>query len=228
MSTMIIEARGVSKSYVCPSETVTPIRGLDLQVLQGDFVLIYGQSGSGKTTLLNLLAGIDSVDEGLLSFEGERYDRKSDLQLTRMRRDHLGVIFQSFELVSVMSCFENIEYPLILQGAGRTERKKRVEAMAALLGIGNLLRRKPELVSGGQRQRVAICRALVGDYRLILGDEITGNLDPDNSDLVYDLLGAMNRNQGRTFVMVTHNRDLKKYATKVYRLKNGALVEEQP
>jgi putative ABC transport system ATP-binding protein len=223
----VIKAKGLKKSYVCPTEVVCPIDGLDLEVNEGDFVLIYGPSGSGKTTLLNLLAGLDKLDGGTLWFKGERYDEKSDRQLTWMRRDHIGVIFQSFELISVMSCFENIEYPLIMQGVAAPERKRRVREIAALLDIESILARRPEKISGGQRQRVAICRALVGNYSLILGDEVTGNLDPRMSERVYAVLSGMNNGKKRTFIMVTHNVDLKKYATKVYHLANGVLQEEQ-
>jgi len=223
----LIKAQNLKKSYVCQTETISPIDGLNLDVNEGDFVLIYGPSGSGKSTLLNLLAGLDKIDKGTLWFKGARYDEKNDRQLTRMRRDHLGVIFQSFELISVMSCFENIEYPLIMQGVPPKERKQRVRGFSRLLEIESLLGRKPEEISGGQRQRVAICRALVGNYSLILGDEITGNLDPYLSDQVYSVLSEMNNGKKRTFVIFSHNNSLKKFATKIYHLANGVLEEEK-
>lgn len=223
----IIKAQKLKKSYVYPTEVICPIDGLSLDVNEGDFVLIYGPSGSGKSTLLNLLAGLDKIDEGTLWFNGTRYDEKNDRQLTRMRRDYLGVIFQHFELISVMNCFENIEYPLIMQNVPAKVRKKRVREYASLLDIEKLLNRKPKDISGGQRQRVAICRALVGNYSLILGDEITGNLDPHLSAQVYGALRGMSNGKKRTFVMVTHNTSLKKYATKIYHLVNGILEEEK-
>lgn len=225
-SSCVIKATNLKKAYICPTEVVRPINGLHLEVNKGDFVLIYGPSGSGKSTLLNILAGIDKVDEGDIWFMGEKYTQKSDRMLTSMRRNQLGVIFQSFELITVMSCYENIEYPLLLQGVSEAERKKRVKEIAALLDIENLLYRKPTMISGGQKQRVAICRALVGNYGTILGDEITGNLDPVMSERIFELLGNMNKLSSRTFIMVTHNVSLKKYASRVFHLLNGTLQEE--
>jgi len=222
----ILKAVGISKSYECPTETVTPLRNLSFEACRGDFILIYGPSGSGKTTLLNVLCGIDRISEGKILFMGEPLESKRDRELTLIRRMKLGVIFQSFELIPVMTCYDNIEYPLLLQGVPTKERKRRIMEMADMLEIGGVLSRRPEKISGGQKQRVAICRALVGDYQIILGDEITGNLDPDLSERVYSHLGEINSARGRTFVMVTHNPDLRRYANRVLHLTHGTLEEE--
>ncbi|MBN1243435.1 MAG: ABC transporter ATP-binding protein [Spirochaetales bacterium] len=222
----LLEARDLVKRYPSASETVTPLDRLSLEIRQGDFALVFGPSGSGKTTLLNLLCGIDRPDEGSVSFDGRRVDDSGDKALTLLRRESLGVIFQGFELVPVMSCRENVEYPLVLKDIARAERRSRIRRMAAALDIEGILDRKPAQVSGGQRQRVAICRALVAGYRIVLGDEITGNLDQASAARVYDLLAAMNRDEGMTFLMVTHNTALTPYANKVYRLSGGTLAEE--
>lgn len=222
----ILQAINVTKSYECPTETVTPLRNLNFEVQEGDFILIYGPSGSGKTTLLNVLCGIDRISHGRIYFMGEPLDTKRDWELTQLRRMNLGVIFQSFELISVMTCYDNIEYPLLLQGVPPKERKRRITKIADMLEIGGLLSRKPEKISGGQKQRVSICRALVGNYKIILGDEITGSLDSDLSERVYSHLKDINYTQGRTFVMVTHNPDLRRYANRVLHLTHGTLQEE--
>ncbi len=227
MEEILLRAENISKAYFYPTETVQALGGLDFSVAKGDFVLIFGPSGSGKTTLLNVLGGLDKPDDGQLVFDGERYDNRSDRWRTHLRRHKLGVIFQSFELVSAMSCYDNIEYPLLLQGVESPERKKRILEAAETLGIEELLKRKPERISGGQRQRVAIARALVGRYQCILGDEITGNLDVVTSERVYLKLRELNKQWGHTFVMVSHDHNLAQYADRVYTLQAGKLVGEK-
>lgn len=219
----VFEIRNLIKSYYSASETTTPIRGLELKVSPGEFVLIYGPSGTGKTTLLNLIAGLDIPDSGEIHFMGQRFDNKKDHEKTLIRRYQLGVIFQGFELIRSMSCYDNIEYPLLLQDIPEKERKCRIDEAAAELGVESILHRKPDLVSGGQQQRVAIARALVPDYNCILGDEITGNLDKKTSRKVYNILTYHKKRQGKSFVLVSHDPDLRDYADTVYDLTEGVL-----
>lgn len=222
----VLKAHSLEKKYISATETVYPIRNVSFEVYPKDFILIYGPSGSGKTTLLNLLSGIDRPNEGTIWFNDLSYKGLSDFELTKLRRFNMGVIFQSFELIPVISCFENIEYPLLYQGIKKDIRKKKIKEIASLLEVEDLLNRKPSQISGGQKQRIAICRALVGNYDIILGDEITGSLDPLMSERVYALLKNMSEKEGKTFVLVTHNIELKKYASKVYHLVQGCLEEE--
>jgi putative ABC transport system ATP-binding protein len=220
----VFDIRNLVKSYYSASETTTPIRGLNLKVSSGEFVLIYGPSGTGKTTLLNLIAGLDIPDSGEIHFMGERYDNKKDHEKTLIRRLQLGVIFQGFELIRSMSCYDNIEYPLLLQDIPEKERKRRIEEVASELGVEAILHRKPDLISGGQQQRIAVARALVPDYNCILGDEITGNLDKKTSRIVYDILTDHKKRQGKSFVLVSHDPELRDYADTVYDLNEGVLV----
>jgi len=223
----IIETRGVLKKYRTATEEIIPLEYVDFYADEGEMVLIYGPSGSGKTTFLNILCGIDTPDAGELYFRGEPYHHKTDKELTLMRRWHMGVIYQSFELIRVMSCYDNIVYPLFLQGKmDKAYVRERITFYAEALGIQEILFRKPSEVSGGQSQRVAICRALVGEYPLVLGDEITSNLDADTTMRVYDFLHALSRQEKRTFVLVSHNVELKRFADRIFHLRGGKLCQE--
>lgn len=219
----VFDIRNLVKSYYSASETITPIRSLNLRVSAGELVLIYGPSGTGKTTLLNLIAGLDLPESGEIHFMGERYDNKKEQEKTLIRRHRLGVIFQGFELIRSMSCRDNIAYPLMLQEVPRDERIRRINEAAAELGVDGILHRKPDLISGGQQQRIAIARALVPDYCCILGDEITGNLDRKTSRMVYDILTEHKKRQGKSFILVSHDPELREYADTVYDLNEGVL-----
>ena len=219
----IFTIRNLEKSYYSSTETIRPIRDVSIDVSEGEFIMIYGPSGSGKTTLLNLIAGLDEPDEGSIYFLNERFDNKKDHDKTMIRRNQLGVIFQGFELIRSMTCRDNIAYPLILQGMSRDQQKERIESTAEALDVLEILHRKPESISGGQQQRIAIARALAPDYKCILGDEITGNLDRKTSHRVYQMLSSHKLDRKKAFILVSHDPELREYADRVYNLNEGIL-----
>ena len=202
------------------------MRNVDIAIRAGDFVTVLGPSGSGKSTLLNVLSGIDTVDHGEIYHRGQPLSGYSDARRTHLRRRSITVVFQSFELVSLMSCYRNLEFPLALQRVPRSQRRSRVRQIATLLEIGDLLDRRVNAISAGQRQRVAIARALVVEPEVMLGDEITGSLDSRTSRRVYSLLREQQRTIGRTFVLVTHDQSLVEPTDRVFQLSDGDLQEQ--
>ena len=223
VSGAVLQAQRATKRYRSAAGDVMALSGVDLVVRQGEFVIVIGPSGSGKSTLLNVLAGIDAVDEGKVHYRGRALSDYTDAQRTRLRRCALVVVFQSFELVPLMSCYRNIEFPLLLAHVPRAERRCRVQRIADQLLIGDLLGRRVSAVSMGQRQRVAIARALVVEPEVVLGDEITASLDSHSSRRIYGLLRRQQRNAGRTFVMVTHDSSLVEPTDRVLHLHDGTL-----
>ena len=221
----LLEATRATRRYRSKTGAVTALRGVDLTVRRGDFAVVLGPSGSGKSTLLNVLSGLDIVDEGRICYQGRELRSYTDAQRTRLRRRALAVVLQSFELVPLMSCYRNIEFPLLLARIPRRERRRRVQRIADRLEIGDLLARRVSAVSVGQRQRVAIARALVGEPEVVLGDEITGNLDARSSRRIYALLREQQRAEGRTFVMVTHDRSLVEPTDRLLHMRDGVLRE---
>ena len=219
----VLEARRATKRYRSAAGDVMALSGVDLVVRQGEFVVVIGPSGSGKSTLLNVLAGLDTVDEGKVYYRSRALSDYSDAQRTRLRRRALAVVFQSFELAPLMSCYRNIEFPLLLAHVPRAERRRRVQRIADQLLIGDLLGRRISAVSMGQRQRIAIARALVVKPEVVLGDEITASLDSHSSRRIYALLRRQQRSAGRTFVMVTHDSSLVEPTDRVLHLRDGTL-----
>ena len=219
----VLEARRATKRYRSAAGDVMALSGVDLVVRQGEFVIVIGPSGSGKSTLLNVLAGLDTVDEGKVYYRSRALSDYSDAQRTRLRRRALAVVFQSFELAPLMSCYRNIEFPLLLAHVPRAERRRRVQRIADQLLIGDLLGRRISAVSMGQRQRIAIARALVVEPEVVLGDEITASLDSHSSRRIYALLRRQQRDAGRTFVMVTHDSSLVEPTDRVLHLRDGTL-----
>ena len=222
-SVPVLQARRATKRYRSATGDVMALSGADLVVRQGEFVIVIGPSGSGKSTLLNVLAGIDTVDEGTVHYRSRALSDYTDAQRTRLRRRALAVVFQSFELAPLMICYRNIEFPLLLAHVPRAERRRRVQRVADQLLIGDLLGRRINAVSMGQRQRIAIARALVVEPEVVLGDEITASLDSHSSRLIYALLRRQQRNAGRTFVMVTHDSSLIEPTDRVLHLRDGTL-----
>lgn len=221
----LIKVENLNKNYVSYDNVVTAAKNINLTVMEGDFILIFGPSGSGKTTLLNLLAGLDKPDTGRIFLGDQTIDRADDRTMTLLRRKEIGVVFQSFELIPVMTCYENIEYPLLLNKIPRGERKKRIDEITSSLGIKKLLHRVPAKISGGQKQRVAIARALVSSPRILLGDEISGSLDTNTTSNLFNTLLKLNKDQKQSFIIVTHDQSLKKYATRTFNLVDGSLTE---
>jgi putative ABC transport system ATP-binding protein len=218
---------GVSKRFVKGKETITIFDRLDLSIPQGDFVAVMGPSGSGKTTLLNLLGGIDSPNEGEIHVAGERIDNLSESGLARWRAGHIGFIFQFYNLMPMLTAAQNVELPLLLTKLGRKERQRRVETALRVVGLADRSRHYPREMSGGQQQRVAIARSVVSDPALLLCDEPTGDLDRTTADEILAILQLLNRDLGKTIVMVTHDPSAAKFARRVLHLDKGRFVERE-
>jgi putative ABC transport system ATP-binding protein len=222
----IVQVKHVHKNYTLGTFVVPALRGVSLDVAEGEFLSIAGPSGSGKTTLLNLIGCVDTPTEGSVSIAGSDTGSMSERQLTRLRLHTIGFIFQSFNLVSVLSVFQNIELPLLLQrSATSRERRQRVEALLDRVGIRDYANHRPSELSGGQRQRVAIARALVTRPQLVLADEPTANLDSVTGTNILDLMKELNRTEKTTFIFSTHDARVWSYASSVVRLADGQLID---
>ncbi|MFZ9882383.1 MAG: ABC transporter ATP-binding protein [Phycisphaerales bacterium] len=219
-----IRCTALTKIYRRGTEEIVPLRALDLDIARGAFVSLMGPSGSGKTTLLNLLAGIDSPTSGSLEIGGRDVARMSRDALAAWRATEVGIIFQSYNLVPVLTAFENVELPLLLQRLSRRERAERVDAALATVGLSDRAAHFPRQLSGGQEQRVAIARAIVADPPLLLADEPTGDLDRTSADAVLALLERLNSERGTTIVMVTHDPQAARRARTRLHLDKGTLA----
>ncbi|HMP75496.1 MAG TPA: ABC transporter ATP-binding protein [Kiritimatiellia bacterium] len=224
----LIRCRNVTKQYRKGNNLVTPLEALDLDIPRGEFLALMGPSGSGKTTLLNLLSGIDQPASGTIEFDGIPVHALPRRRLAAWRARHVGYIFQLYHLVPVLTAFENVELPLLLDPMSRRERRERVEAVLSLVGLSDRMHHFPRELSGGQEQRVAIARALVADPPLLVADEPTGDLDRTAADAVLGLLQALSREQGKTIVMVTHDPRAAASASRVLHLEKGRLLEAVP
>jgi len=221
----IVSVRNVSKDYMLGKTVVHALDDVSLEVQGGDFLSIAGPSGSGKTTLLNLVGCVDTATGGMVEVDGRDTATLSERALTELRLRRIGFIFQSFNLVSVLTVAQNVEFPLLLQG-GLTarERAQRVEALLAAVGIEAYARHRPSELSGGQRQRVAVARALVTRPALVLADEPTANLDSKTGESVIDLMKEMNRKDGTTFIFSTHDPKVMAHASAIVRIADGRIV----
>jgi putative ABC transport system ATP-binding protein len=221
----IVKIRGVTKSYARDGFEVVALDNVDLDIPEGDFLALMGPSGSGKSTLMNLLAGIDRPTSGVVDVMGTDLVQLSDSQLTAWRNQHVGYIFQSFNLIPVLTAFENVELPLLLTSLSKKERKRNVETALDLVGLADRMDHRPRQLSGGQEQRVAIARAIVVDPDLILADEPTGNLDARSGEEVMNILSTLNRVLTKTIVMVTHDPHAAAFARRQLHLEKGLLIE---
>jgi putative ABC transport system ATP-binding protein len=221
--TSIVAMKGVVKTYVRGKQRVEVLRGIDLEVEQGEFLALMGPSGSGKTTLLNLIGGLDRPDRGEVTVAGERLDALSPGKLTKWRARHVGFIFQFYNLLPVLSAERNVEVPLLLTSLSAKERQRNVTAALTLVGLADRAKHKPAELSGGQQQRVAIARALVSDPSVLVCDEPTGDLDRETSDAVLHLLQLLNRTHGKTIVMVTHDPRAADHASRRLYVDKGVL-----
>ncbi len=223
----IIKATALEKSYNTEAEQVYALRGVDFKINPGDFSIINGPSGSGKTTLLNILSGIDQPSEGELYLDNLPIAEFSDSARTEIRRDKIGLIFQSFELLPVLTAAENIEYPLLLQNIHPADRRNRVAEVLEQVGLTQYAKRFPAQLSGGQKQRVAIARALITKPVVVLSDEPTANLDSETGIKIIELMLELNRKHGVAFVIVTHDLSLNKYAKQIYQIKDGVITSKE-
>lgn len=221
---VLVELKGINKVYRKGKEEVPVLSDLNLTIKRGDFLALMGPSGSGKTTLLNLLGGLDSPSSGSLTIAGERIDKMSSGQLTRWRARHVGFIFQFYNLMPVLTAARNVELPLLLTKLSAKRRKQNVMAALELVGLRDRAKHTPSELSGGQEQRVAIARAIVSDPDLLLCDEPTGDLDRATADEILALLQTLNREQGKTIVMVTHDPRAADHAKQTLHLDKGALI----
>ncbi len=222
----LVEAVGLEKRYRLGRTEVQALRGVDFRLEPGEFVVVAGPSGSGKSTLLNLLGCLDDPDAGSVVVEGRDVSKMTASERTRLRRRRLGFVFQSFHLVPVLSAFENVEYPLLIDGVPRRERRARTTAALAAVGLQDRLGHKPDQLSGGERQRVAVARALVHDPVLVLADEPTANLDSATGGAVVDLLARLNAQRHVSFLLATHDPAIMRRAPRVVRLADGRVVED--
>ncbi len=224
-SDALVEIRSLSKSYVRGDQVIPVLVDINLDVALGDFVALMGPSGSGKSTLLNLVAGIDKPTSGKIEVAGIDIAQLGDGELAGWRAAHVGFIFQFYNLMPVLTAFQNVELPLQLTGLSRRERHERVDTALALVGLSDRAEHYPNELSGGQQQRVAIARALIADPTLIVADEPTGDLDRTTAEEILDLLGGLNRELGKTIVMVTHDPKAASRARRLIHLEKGVLVD---
>jgi putative ABC transport system ATP-binding protein len=224
----IVSVRSVTKVYMLGKTEVPAVRDVSIDVDEGEFLSIAGPSGSGKTTLLNLIGCVDTPTSGTVVVGGHDTGKLDERALTDLRLRTIGFIFQSFNLVPVLSVFQNVEFPLLLQGAlGKAERRARVDALLAAVGLEAHARHRPSELSGGQRQRVAVARALVTRPRLVLADEPTANLDSKTGENIIDLMRDMNRRDGTTFIFSTHDPQVMSHANAIVRIADGRIAARE-
>jgi putative ABC transport system ATP-binding protein len=225
MSTLV-NIRDLHKVYFRGTERIDVLQGVTLDIPQGDFLALMGPSGSGKTTLLNLMGGLDTPTEGSIEVAGDRIDKMAGGRLSSWRARHIGFVFQMYNLLPVLTAARNVELPLLLTKLSSAERKKRVQIALSVVGLADRSNHYPRQLSGGQEQRVGIARAIVTDPTLLLCDEPTGDLDRKSGDEILDLLQTLNREHGKTIVMVTHDPHAAARARRTLHLEKGTLVEE--
>lgn len=224
MNETIVSLKGVNKSYTRGKQSVQVLQSLDMDIAQGDFFALMGPSGSGKTTLLNLIGGLDKPTSGEVNVGGLRIDQLSSGKLAAWRARHVGFVFQFYNLLPVLTAERNVELPLLLTNLSSAERMKRVAVALDVVGLQDRAKHKPGELSGGQAQRVAIARALVADPTLLVCDEPTGDLDRKTADEVLHLLQVLNKQHGKTIVMVTHDPKAAEFATHRIQMDKGQLV----
>ena len=222
----LIDIQDLSKTYERGRQKVEVLHGVDLKIEEGDFLALMGPSGSGKTTLLNLIGGLDTPTGGSLSVAGERIDRLGSGALAKWRAAHVGFVFQFYNLMPMLSAQRNVELPLLLTKLSASQRKQNASIALQLVGLAERASHKPSELSGGQQQRVAIARAIVSDPTLLVCDEPTGDLDRQSAEEILGLLRELNREHGKTIVMVTHDPKAAEYANHTLHLDKGTLVEQ--
>lgn len=223
----LIEIENVTKDYLDGKTTVPALRGIDLDIEAAEFTAIAGPSGSGKTTLLNLIGGLDVLTSGTIHLDGQDISRLDERSLSRIRLRQLGFIFQSYNLVPVLTACENVEFTLLLQGVRPDQRRARAMEMLKRVGLAGHEHRRPAALSGGQQQRVAVARAIVTEPRVVLADEPTANLDSETGAHLLDIMQALNREEGTTFLFSTHDPMVMDYSTRLIRLHDGRVAGDE-
>ncbi len=226
MSTAAVEVSGVYRTYEADVAPVRALRGADLVVESGEFVAVMGPSGCGKSTLLNIIAGLDVPDEGVVSVAGESFVGKDANYLARMRRTHIGIVFQFFNLLEGMTVQENIVMPAVIAGVKRKQAETRARDLLDLLGLPDKAKAAPTMLSGGQRQRLAIARALANRPTVLLADEPTGALDSDGGEEILELFRRLHADSGQTIVLITHDHSVAAAASRLVRMRDGRVVDD--
>jgi len=224
--THLVECRDLTKQYTRGREAVDGLRGINLEIDQGDFVALMGPSGSGKTTLLNLIGGLDHPTSGEVIVGGANLNRLSSRELAHWRSEHVGFVFQFYNLLPVLNALRNVELPLLLTRLSRSQRRQNAATALEIVGLADRAKHRPGELSGGQQQRVAIARALVADPELLVCDEPTGDLDRDTADEILGLLELLNTEHGKTIIMVTHDPRAADHARNVLHMDKGVLLEQ--
>ena len=224
----MVEARGVEKEYAAGGVRVRALRGVDLSIARGEMVAVMGPSGCGKTTLLNCLSGLDEFERGEVLIGGESIAGMSDRKRTRFRAERMGFIFQTYNLIPVLSAVENVELPLLVAGARPKEARGRALAALEMVGVPEQANKRPNEMSGGQQQRVTVARSLVNDPAIVWADEPTGALDSETSAEIVELLVRLSREQGQTFVLVTHDASVAARAHRTVRMRDGLIDGDEP
>ena len=225
MGNTLVEIKNLVKTYTRGDQEVPVLRDITLSIDRGDFISLMGPSGSGKSTLLNLIAGIDKPTAGILRIDGEDISRLSEGQLADWRASNIGFIFQFYNLMPVLTAYENVELPLLLTNLSKAERKERIEMTLNMVGLSDRMDHYPNELSGGQQQRVAIARAIVTDPTILVCDEPTGDLDKQSASDVLGMLKQLNQELGKTIIMVTHNQELARRADRMFEMKDGQIWE---
>ncbi len=223
----VIETRGVHKTYEDEGVPVHAVRGVDLIIRRGEFTSLVGPSGSGKTTLLNVIAGLDEPTGGEVLLEGREIGSMSGRELSDLRRDRIGFIFQAYNLIPVLTAAENVEYVMLLQGVSAEERRERTVEILTRVGLADYVDTRPPKLSGGQQQRVAVARAMASEPALVIADEPTANLDSETSGDLLDMMRELNRETGMTFLFSTHDEIVMERATRVVTLTDGRISNDQ-
>ena len=224
--TAIVECRGVSKTYQQGKMVVKALSDIDLTVQTGGFIALAGPSGSGKTTLLNLIGGLDRPDDGTIQVGGQVYEDLNRSQMADLRLNHIGFVFQSYNLIPVLSALENVEYVMLLQGTPVNERRQRAREILDIVGLENKHDRRPAELSGGQQQRVAVARAIVSNPSIVLADEPTANLDSKTGESLLKLMRQMNKERSVTFIFSTHDNMVMDYARRIVMIRDGRITED--
>lgn len=225
MTRAIIKSEFVNKTYRSKDITVRALVDVSIEVGEGEMVAVMGPSGSGKTTLLNCLSGLDSIDSGKVSINGQSLSELSDDALSGYRAKNMGFVFQVYNLLPVLTAVENVELPLILAGSSQHDATKSAEKKLEMVGLGDRLSHLPSELSGGQQQRVAIARALANDPAIVWADEPTGNLDSSNASEIMQLLRSLNKERQQTFVLVTHSEEIGMLTDRIMRMSDGVIVD---